>query len=133
MAKFMNGTASFNSVALNEVQSWEVTAGGERITHNSGVDQYLTWQALVKRDVTARVTIDDVAQAAGYDDVAGDAATTLSLVAKTADGGSDCTVSGSAMLTETTFGVQHDSADNNCTLAFGFVSSDGSTPPLTVS
>jgi hypothetical protein len=133
MAVFMNGTATFSSTPLAEVVSWEVNAGGERVTHSADVDQYLTWQAVVKRDVTARVTMDDVAQAAGYDDVVGDAAAARSLVAKTADGGSDCTVAGSAMLLSTSAQVQHASADNNSTLEFGFVSADGTTAPLTVS
>ena len=133
MAIFMNGTATYSSTGLNDVISWELTASGERVTHSSDVDAYLTWQAMVKKDITARVVIDDVAQAAGYDDVVGDAAASLVLVAKTADGGSDCTVTGNAMITSVSPSVQHASPDNNCTLEFGYVSSDGTTSPITFS
>jgi hypothetical protein len=133
MAIFMNGTATWNSVAFNDVISWELRVTGERVTHSSDTDNWLTWQAVVKRDVTATVNTDDVNQVAGYHDDVGATAQTLDLVAKTADGGSDVTVSGSAMVTEAAPQVAHATPDNTGSVAFGYISSDGTTSPLTIS
>ena len=135
MALFMNATASFGAspTTINDVQSIEVTVAGERLTNSSDVDTYLSWQAVVKRDGTARVVSNDVAQVAGYEDVVGVAAAALSLVAKTADGGSDCTIAGSAMITGCNVSAEHAAVSAGNTIEFGLVSATGTATPLTVS
>ena len=133
MALFMNATATWNGGAINEVRSVELGVYGERITRSSDFDDWLTWQGVTGRDVVATVNFNDANQAAAFDDDVGAAAKALSVVARSADGGSDATISGSAMICSATSAVAHASMDNACSVSFGMVSSDGSSSPLTIS
>ncbi len=128
---YNNATVTYNSVAITEVTSFSVSRDGERITHSADTDSYLTSQAIVKQDRKIEVHTDDLSDAFGL--TPSSTAQTLSCVAKGAAGASDLTFSGSFIVESVSGGVQHASLDNDCTIMFAAVSSDGTTDPLSVS
>lgn len=131
MALFKNVTATYNSVAIADVKGADISLEGERIVHSADQDSFLTYQAFVKKDRTITVHTDDLSDAFGL--TQGATAATLSVVAKTGDGGSDLTFSGSFMVGNISGGVGHATFDNDCAIPFHAVSVDGSTDPLSVS
>lgn len=132
MALWMNATADHNSNPFAEVTGVDIELTGERVVHSADVDAYLSWQAVVKQDRRVTVNADD------QDDVLdthvpGAAAATLTVVLKSADGGSDLTATGSAMVLSCRGGANHATPDHGGSVEFGLVATDGTTDPLSIS
>jgi hypothetical protein len=128
MALFKNVTVTFNVHPVLDAREAEIEYSGERITHSADLDVFLTWQGLVKKDRQITVMTDDVSDAFGND--AQGTSGALSLVAKTADGGSDKTFSGTFMLISISGRAIHADVNAGCRMVFAAVSSDGSTDPV---
>ena len=131
MALFKNVTVTYNSNPIVDVTGADIEFGGERMAHSADTDVFETWQGAHKKSRQIVVHTDDASDAFGL--TQGASAATLSVVAKTADGGSDLTFSGSFMVTQISGGASHSGPDHGNDITFNAVSADGSTDPVTVS
>jgi len=131
MALFKNATVTFDGSAIVDVTGVDIEFGGERLSHSADTDVFETWQGVHKKTRQIVVHTDDVSDAFGV--TQGAAAATLSVVCKTADGGSDLTFSGSFMCAGISGGANHGGVEHGNDITFNAVSADGSTDPVTIS
>lgn len=126
---YCNATLSFTGLTDNtQVKGFAVYRRGDPKYSAADVSNHITHQMNKNRvDILVVQTLDPrvlklVPGASG----------TLSLVAKTADGGSDLTFSGTAMVHEVAGGVTFADVETIQTVTFSVISSDGAAASLSV-
>lgn len=118
---YSNATFSFTGLTCVQVKGFSVYRRGEPVYSAADVSNWITFQAVRNRlDVLTVEVIDTRILKLKPGDTG-----TLSLVAKTADGGADLTFSGAAIVLEVQGVVQFKEVESPCSATFSIVSGDG--------
>ena len=125
---FSNATLSFTGLTCVQVKGFSVYRKGEPVYSAADVSNWVTFQAVRNRlDVLTVEVIDTRILKLKPGDTG-----TLSLVAKSADGGSDLTFAGTAMVLEVQGVVQFKEVESPCSATFSIISADGASTGMGV-
>jgi len=121
---YANATLSFTGLTCVQVKGFSVYRRGEPKYSAADLSDWITFQAVKNRLDVLTVEVIDARILKLKPGESG----TLSLVAKSADGGSDLTFSGTAVVLEVQGTVQFAEVESPCSATWSIVSSDGTNP-----
>lgn len=129
MALFANATFVFNGTTYTDVKGFDVSRSGEPKYSAADLDSYITYQSVKNRLEVLTVRLQDLKALLLKPGDTG----TLTLTAKTADGGTDTVCTGSAMVVEATGSCQFADVEQNiAVVTFSIIGASGSASAMTV-